>query len=135
MTNPLFGLNLEKMGGCLNTPTFDLNHFLNLDPPPIILTMSVDDDETLDPGPCTHHGGHLPGHPNYQNNILIPIMDRILPDCTEGWHLVALAYKKESKEEALQAEDDLKKNWVKKLCNNFKKTTGRTGQDIKDQVA
>ncbi len=49
--------------------------------------------------------------------------------------MVALAYKEKSEEEVFQAEDDLKKNWVKKLCNNFKKPTGRTGQDIKDQVA
>ena len=34
----------------------------------------------------------------------------------------------------LRAEDDLKKNGVKKLFNNSKKPTGRTGQDIKDQV-
>ena len=46
-----------------------------------------------------------------------------------------LAYKEESKEEVLQSEDDIKKNWVKKLCNHFKKPTGWTGQDIKDQVA
>ena len=90
------------------------------------------DDKSLDPGPCTCHGGHLPGCSNYQNNILIPIMERILPDGEEGWCLVPLMYKEESKEEVLWAEDDLKKNWVKKLCNNFKKPTGRTGQDIKD---
>ncbi len=94
-----------------------------------------DDDESSDPGPCTRRGGCLPGRPNYQNNILIPITERILPDGADGRHLVALAYKEESKEEMLRAEDDIKKNWVKKLCNNFKKPTGRTGQDIEDQVA
>ena len=84
------------------------------------------------PDPPTCCGGCLLGRPNYQNNILIPIMERILPDGIEGWHLVALMYKEKSKEEVLWAEDDLKKNWIKKLCNNFKKPTGRTGQDIKD---
>ena len=88
-----------------------------------------DDDESADNGHPTHLGG---GRPNYQNNILIPISERILPDGTEGWRLVAIAYKVESKEEVLQSETDIKKNWVKKLCNNFKKPTGRTGQDIKD---
>ena len=91
-----------------------------------------DDDESSDPGPRTCRGGCLPGHPNYQNNILIPITERILPDGADGWHLVALAHKEESKEEMLRAEDDIKKNLVKKLCNNFKKPTGRTHQDIKD---
>ena len=68
-----------------------------------------DDDETSDPGPRTRRGGRLPGRPNYQKNILIPIVDRILSDGTEGWRLVALAYKEESKEEVLRAEDDLKR--------------------------
>ena len=46
--------------------------------------------------------------------------------------MVAITYKEESKEEVLRAEDDLKKNRVKKFGSNFKKPTGRTGQDIKD---
>ena len=62
-------------------------------------------------------------------------MERILADGAEGWHLVALTYKEESKEEVLRLEDDIKKNCVKKLCNHFKEPTGRTGQDIKDRVA
>ena len=65
----------------------------------------------------------------------MPIVERILPDGAEEWCLVALAYREESKEEVLLSIDDIKKNWVKKLCNQFKKPTGRTGQDIKDQVA
>ncbi len=68
------------------------------------------EDKSLDPGPQTCHEGCLPGRPNYQNNILIPIVNRILPDDAEGWCLVALAYKEESKEEVLRVEDDLKKN-------------------------
>ena len=63
----------------------------------------------MDPDPPTRCGGRLPGHPNYQNNILIPIVERILPDGAEGWHLVALAYKEESKEEVLRSEDALKR--------------------------
>ena len=53
------------------------------------------------------------GSPNYHNYILIPIVERILPDGTEGWHLVAIMYQEESKEEVLWAEDDIIKNWVK----------------------
>ena len=68
-----------------------------------------DDNKPLDPGPRTPHGGHLPGHPNYQNNILIPIVDRIFTDGTVRGCLVALAYKEESKDEVLRAEDDIKR--------------------------
>ena len=80
------------------------------------------DDPHSEPNSHPHHGGHISGGPNYQNNILIPISERILPDGAEAWQLVALAYNQESGEEVLCSEDDLHKNWVKKHCNNFKKT-------------
>ena len=48
--------------------------------------------------------------------------------------LVALAYKEESGEKNLHSEDDLKKNWVRKLCNNMKNPTGRMGADAKDGI-
>ena len=83
----------------------------------IIKSMS-DDDSGADPAPC--RGSHQPGHPNYQNNILISIVERLLPNGNEGWRLVALAYQQESGEENLHYEDDLKKNWFCKLCNNMK---------------
>jgi hypothetical protein len=47
-----------------------------------------DDDSHLDPAPC--HGGHQQGRPNYIKNILIPIIEEILPNGAEGWHLVAV---------------------------------------------
>ena len=61
-----------------------------------------------DPDPPTCHGGNLSSCLNYQNNILIPIVERILPNGTERWRLVAIAYKEELKEEVFQAEDDIK---------------------------
>ena len=75
-----------------------------------------------------HRGSQVPGRPNYQNHLLIPIIDRISPNGAEGWRLVALAYKEESKETILRTEKELRDNWVKKLCNNFKKPTGMTGE-------
>ena len=97
----------------------------------LIKTMSEDDSVT---NPAPRCGGRQPGHPNYQNNFLIHIVERILPNGNEGWHLVALAYQHESGEEILRSEDDLKKNWVRKLCNNMKKPTGRMGADAKDRI-
>ena len=83
--------------------------------------MSNEDDSTcLEAAPC-HSGGRQPCRPNYQNNILIPIVENILPSGTEGWQLVALAYQKESGDVNFHCEHDLKKNWMQKLCNKMKK--------------
>jgi len=95
----------------------------------IIKSMS-DDESAADPAPRS--GGRQPCRPNYQNNILISIVERLLPNGNEGWCLVALAYQQESSEEIL-SEDDLKKNWFCKLCNNMKET-GKMGADAKDGI-
>jgi len=87
--------------------------------------MAGNDDNN--PPQCRTHGGCVPGKANYQNNILIPIVERILPNGAEAWCLVVLTYKEESGEEHLCSEEDLHNNWVRKLCNNFKKPTGATG--------
>jgi hypothetical protein len=92
-----------------------------------------DDDSYVDTTP-RRGGGRQPGCPNYQNNILIRVVDRILPNGNEGWCLVALGYQKDSGEEILHSEDDLKKNLFCKLCNNMKKPTGKMGADTKDCI-
>ena len=76
----------------------------------------------------SRRGGRVAGRPNYQNHLLIPIIDRISPNGAEGWRLVALAYKEQSGESVLRTEKELRDNWVKKLCNNFRKPTGMTGE-------
>ena len=94
----------------------------------------MSDNDDSDGGRTPRRGGRRSGVPNYQNVILIRIIERLLPNGNEGWRLVALAYKEESGEENLRSEDDLKKNWVRKLCNNMKKPTGRMGADAKDRI-
>ena len=94
----------------------------------------MSDNDDSDGGRAPRRGGRRTGVPNYQNAILIRIVERLLPNGNEGWRLVALAYKEESGEENLRSEDDLKKNWVRKLCNNMKKPTGRMGADAKDRI-
>ena len=94
----------------------------------------MSDNDDSDGGRTPRRGGRRSGVPNYQNAILIRIVERLLPNGNEGWRLVALAYKEESGEENLRSEDDLKKNWVRKLCNNMKKPTGRMGADAKDRI-
>ena len=98
----------------------------------VFIKTTSDNESGVDPSP--RRGGRQPGRPNYQNNVLIGIVERILPNGNEGWKIVALAYKEESGEEILRSEDDLKKNWVRKLCNNMKKPTGRMGADVKDRI-
>jgi hypothetical protein len=43
------------------------------------------------------------------------------------WHLVTIAYKEESGKDALWTEDNLWRNWVRKLCNYYKKPAGAPG--------
>ena len=53
----------------------------------------------------------------------------MLPDEAKIWCLVALAYQEELGEEVILDEDDIRKNWTMKLCENFKKPAGATGEN------
>jgi hypothetical protein len=88
---------------------------------------------TKNPPQCNHCCSHFPGRANYQNNILIPIIERNFPNGAKAWHLVAVAHKAESDKHELHTEEDLHNNWVRKLCNSFKKPTDSTG-DITDRI-
>ena len=77
-------------------------------------------------------GGRPPGVRNYQNNVLIDIVERLLPQGLEGWREVALEYQRESNEAVLRRGEDVRDNWVKKLCKNMKKPTGKPG-DLRDR--
>lgn len=77
-------------------------------------------------------GGRPPGVRNYQNNVLIDIVERLLPQGLEGWREVALEYQRESNEPVLRRGEDVRDNWVKKLCKNMKKPTGTPG-DLRDR--
>ncbi len=78
-------------------------------------------------------GGRPPGARNYHNDILIDIIDARRPSGIEGWKLVATEYQQKSKEPTLCAVQDIRNHWTKKLCNNYKKPTGKSG-DITDRV-
>jgi len=73
--------------------------------------------------------GRRRGAVNYKNEVLIRIVGEILPNGEYGWQAVAIAYQDETKEEASRDTTDLKKHWIKNLCNNMKKPTGRTGEN------
>jgi hypothetical protein len=84
-----------------------------------------DDDFPYD---SDRRGGHAAGIPNYKNDKLIPIMNRILPRGNEEWKQVAILYKEASGESILRTVDSIQGNW-KKLCNGFKKPTGSSGNN------
>ena len=78
-------------------------------------------------GPA-NKGGCPRGAKNYKNEVLINIIAGILPNGLYGWEQVAAAYMTAAKEDLIRDTDDLKRHWVKTLCNGMKKPTGGTGE-------
>ncbi len=68
------------------------------------------------------------GSVNYKNELLIDIVADVLPNGEYGCQTVALAYQEQSKEEILRDTADMKKHWIKVLCNGMNKPTGWTGE-------
>jgi hypothetical protein len=73
------------------------------------------------------------GTVNYKNDVLIDIVEEILPNSELGWEAVAIAYQAKSNEEMQQNTTDVKKHWMKNLCNSMKKPMGWTGE-IGDRI-
>jgi hypothetical protein len=69
------------------------------------------------------------GTKNYKNDLLIPIITEILPNGEYGWSAVALAYQEQAREDDPHNTDDLRRHWVKNLCQNMKKLTGWPGEN------
>ena len=62
-------------------------------------------------------GGCPRGAKNYKHEDLINIIAGILPNGLNGWEQVAAAYMTAAKEDILRDTDNLKRHWVKTLCN------------------
>jgi hypothetical protein len=73
-------------------------------------------------------GGHPRGAKNYKNEVLINIIAGTLPNDQYGWEQDAAAYMTTAKEDTIRDTDDLKRHWIKNLCNGMKKPTAGTGQ-------
>jgi hypothetical protein len=69
------------------------------------------------------------GAVNYKNDVLIDIVEEILPNGELGWEAVAIAYQAKTNEESLRDTTDVKKHWLKNLCNSMKKPMGQTGEN------
>jgi hypothetical protein len=68
------------------------------------------------------------GSANYKNDLPIDIVAKILLNGEYGWQTVAIAYQEQSKENILCDSAEMKKHWIRTLCNGMKKPTGRTGE-------
>ena len=79
-------------------------------------------------GGTNKSGGRPRGAKKYKNEVLINIIAGILPNGQYGWDQVAAAYMASAKEDIIRDTDDLKKHWVRVLCNGMKKPTGGTVQ-------
>ena len=67
------------------------------------------------------------GAKNYKNDVLIAIIEEVLPNGELGWDAVALAYQEQTSEETKRDTDDLKRHWIRNLCKGMKKPTGQPG--------
>ncbi len=59
----------------------------------------------------------------------VNIIEEILPNDELGWEAVAIAYQAITNEESLQDTTNVKKHWLKNLCNSMKKPTGWMGEN------
>jgi hypothetical protein len=66
---------------------------------------------------------------SYKNNVPINIVEEILPNGELGWEAVAIAYQGKSNAEMQQDATDVKKHWMKKVCNSMKKPMGWMGEN------
>ena len=68
--------------------------------------------------------GRVAGTTNYKNDILLNVIDAILPVGSKEWETVAQRYLAASGEQYLRSPDDIKRHFTTKCCNGFKKPTG-----------
>jgi hypothetical protein len=69
------------------------------------------------------------GTVNYKNDVLINIVEEILPNGEIGWEAIAIAYQAKSNEETQRDTTNVKKHWMENLCNSMKKPTGWMGEN------
>ncbi len=72
---------------------------------------------------------HTKSTVNYKNKVLIKIINELLPNGEVAWEVVCTAYFNQSKENALHNTTEVRKQWIKNLCNNMQKPTGRMGEN------
>jgi len=74
------------------------------------------------------------GKQNYKVDVLIQVVEEKLPNGAQGWQEVAFLYQQRSGELVLRDYEDVKRHWVDKCCNKFKKPTGSPGDPKRDMI-
>jgi hypothetical protein len=74
------------------------------------------------------------GKANYKVDVLILVVEEKLPNGAQAWQEVAAIYQAWSGEMLLQDHNDIKRHWVDKCCNKFKKPTGTPGDPKRDMI-
>ena len=67
--------------------------------------------------------GRKSGVPNYQNELLLNIVEGILPSGPEQWKIVALNYQQAAREDFLRYYDDVRRHFIDKLCKKMQRQT------------
>ena len=70
--------------------------------------------------------GRAVGVPNYKNELLINVVEAVLPNCAALWAIVAKRYQEASGELNLRDSQDIRRHFQthRSLCNNGRKITG-----------
>ena len=74
------------------------------------------------------------GKVNYKVDMLIMVVEEMLPNVAQAWQEIAVLYQSRSGEMVLQDPNDVKRHWVDKCCNKFKKPSGTPGNPKKDMI-
>ena len=63
--------------------------------------------------------------PRSKREVLLCVIKTILFTGAYSWEQVANPYNEQSCEDTLHDNDDVKRHWTEKMCNKFKKITGK----------
>jgi hypothetical protein len=74
------------------------------------------------------------GKANYKVNMLILVVEEMLPNGAQAWQEVAVLCQACSGEMVPCDHDDIKRHWVDKCCNKFKEPTGTPGDPKRDMI-
>jgi hypothetical protein len=67
------------------------------------------------------------GKANCKTDALIQVVEELLPNGVQGWTEAATLYQARTGELSFKEYDDMKRHWIEKCCNKFKKPTGNPG--------
>jgi hypothetical protein len=66
--------------------------------------------------------------------MLILVVEEMLPNGAQAWQEVVALYQTRSGQMVLQDHDNVKRHWVDKCCNKFRKPTGNPGDPKRDMI-